>query len=195
MSSAWFLLVALTAAQDATFVQGTSGSRSDFLEVHAGGVVVRGKAPGVAFGTVKAGGNKRQLSYLVIFRHNVGGAGKSEFTEEAMAEESRGESAQAVTIDGQALKVEYAVTLDARKRIDKETLTVNKKPVDTAKGRVFLVDLTANPPKWEQVQAKLPAEVADASGKKAAEALAREVVAALVKEDKKVKAFVEKAGP
>jgi hypothetical protein len=195
MSTVWCLLVALSAREGVMFIQGTSGSRSDFLEVHAGGVVVREKAPGVAFGTVKVGGNKRQLSYLVIFKHNIGGSGKSDLTEEATAEEARGESKQTVTIDGKALKVEYSLTLNARKRIDKETLTVNKKAADPSKGRVFLVDLTVSPPKWEQVKAKLPADVADASNKKAAEALAKEVVAALVKEDKKVKAFVEKAGP
>src|SRR5262245_12675897 len=193
MSTGLFLLFTLLADDGIVLIQGTSGSRSDFLEVHAGGVVVREKAPGVAFGTVKVGGNKRQLSYLVIFKHNLGGSGKSEFTEEATAEEARGESKQSLTIDGKSVKVEYSVTLNARRRIDKETLTINKKAVDAAKGRVFLVDLSVRPPKWEQVQAKLPAEVADASSKKAAEELARKVLAALVKEDRKVKAFVEKA--
>jgi hypothetical protein len=197
MQALYCLLVALAAEEGTTLVQGTEGSRSDFLEVHAGGVVVREKAAGFAFGTVKVGGNKRQLSYVVIFKHNLGGSGKSELTEEAMAEGARGESKQTLTIDGKAVKVEYGVTLNARKRIDKETLTVNKKAVDAARGRVFLVDLTVSPPKWEQVKAKLPAEVGDLSGKKAAkaaEALAKEVVASLVKESKKVKAFVEKAG-
>src|SRR5262245_23221858 len=132
MSTVWCLLVALSAQEGVTFTQGTSGSRSDFLEVHAGGVVVREKGPGVAFGTVKVGGNKRQLSYLVIFKHNIGGSGKSEFTEEATAEETRGESKQSLTIDGKSVKVEYSVTLNARRRIDKETLTINKKAVDAA---------------------------------------------------------------
>jgi hypothetical protein len=194
MRALYFLLVALAAEEGATVVRETNGSRSDSLEVHAGGVVVREKAAGVAFGTVKVGGNKRQLSYLVIFKHNLGGPGKSDFTEETMAEERRGESKQSLAIAGQALSVEYKVALNARRRIDKETLTVNKKAADAARGRVFLVDLTVSPPKWEQVKAKLPAEVGDLSGKKAAEQLAKEVVAALAKQSKKVKAFVEKAG-
>ena len=130
----------------------------------------------------------------MVFKHRLGGEGKSDFTEEATAEDAAGESKQSLTIDGKTLQVAYTVKLDVdAKKVSRETLTVNSKSVDLAKGRVFLVDLTTSPPKWEQRKLNLPAEVGEATSKKAAEELVKKVLASLTKEDRKVKAFVEAA--
>jgi hypothetical protein len=176
-------------------IQGTSGSRTDALEIHSGGLVVREGAAGTAFGTVRAGKGKRQLSYFMVLKHRLSGDGKSDTKEEAVAEDNRGESKQSLTIDGKSLQVEYQVQLDARtKKIIRETMTVNSRSVDLVKGRVFLVDLTVSPPKWEQRKVRLPDEVAEATSKKAAEELAKKVLGQLTKQDRKAKAFVEAAG-
>jgi hypothetical protein len=187
------LLVPGASEDKMQLVQGTSGSRSDALEIHSGGLVVREGSAGVVFGTVRAGKGKRHLSYFVVLKHRLRSEGKSDSGEEATAENSEGESKQSLTIDNQTLRVEYKVKLDAARKVSRETLTVNGKSVDPAKGRVFLVDLTVSPPKWKQHKLTLPAEVGEATTKKAAEDLARKVLADLVKEDREVKAFVEAA--
>jgi hypothetical protein len=187
------LLVPGAGEDKMQLVQGTSGSRSDALEIHSGGLVVREGSAGVIFGTVRAGKGKRHLSYFVVFKHRLRSEGKSDSSEEATAENSDGESKQSLTIDNQTLHVEYKVKLDADRKVRRETLTINGKSADPAKGRVFTVDLTVSPPKWEQHKLPLPAEVGEATSKKAAEDLARKVLATLAKEDRTVKAFVAAA--
>jgi hypothetical protein len=189
------LLVGAQAAEKMQVIQGTSGSRSDALEIHSGGLVLREGSAGAAFGTVRAGTGKRQLSYFLVIKHHLGGEGKSDFNEETTVESVEGESKQSLTIDGKSVQVEYKVKVDSvSKQPSRETLTVNRKPVDVARGRVLLVDLTVSPPKWEQRKLSLPGEVALASSKKAAEELAKKVLASLAKQDRKVKAFVDAAG-
>ena len=58
---------------------------------------------------------------------------------------------------------------------------------------MILADLTASPPRWEQRKLDLPAEVPEATLKKEAEELVKKVLASLVKQDKKVKAFLDDA--
>ena len=186
--------VAAQAGERTEVVQGTSGSRSEALEVRAGGLVVRSGEAGSAFGSVQAGTAKRQLSYFVIFKHRLGGEGRMEWSEETTMDGNTGHSKQVVTIDGSTLRIEYRVEVDEKtKKVAKESLTINKKAVDVSRGRVFLVDLTVSPPRWEQRKASLPAGVGEASGKKAAEELVQKVLAGLSKQDRKVKEFLEAA--
>jgi hypothetical protein len=129
----------------------------------------------------------------VVFKHRLGGVGKSDFNEEVSAENAGGQSKQTIVIDGNGIQIDYAVKMGADKKLSSQSLTINKKAVDLAKGRVFLVDLTTSPPRWEQRKLDLPAEVAAATSKKDAEALVKKVLASLVKQDKKVQAFLDAA--
>jgi hypothetical protein len=176
-------------------VQGTSGSRSDAMELHSGGLVVREASAGSAFGTLRVGKGKRQLSYFMVLKHRLGSEGKTGTKEMVMLEGGEGESKQTVTIDGKTLQVDYKINLDpATKKLSREMLTINDKSIDIAKGRVFLVDLTASPPTWQQLGLTLPAEVAETSSKKSAEALVKKVLASLAKQEKKAKTFIDAAG-
>jgi hypothetical protein len=189
------LVLAGSSEEKSELIQGTSGSRNDALELHAGGLVVREGLPGSAFGTVRVGKGKRQLSYFAVLKHRLGTEGKSDAKETVMLEDAEGESKQTLTIDGKTLQVDYRVTLDrATKKLSRETLTINDKPVDIGKGRVFLVDLTTTPPTWKQLPATLPSEVAESTSKKAADTLAKKVLATLAKQDKKAKSFIDAAG-
>jgi hypothetical protein len=72
-------------------------------------------------------------------------------------------------------------------------VTINKETYDPKKkGRVFLLDLTGETPRWEQRKIDLPAEVG-ASNKKATEELAKKVLASVAAKDKKAKEFIDKA--
>jgi hypothetical protein len=174
-------------------VQGTAGAGNDALEIHSGGLVVREGAAGAAFGTVRLGKGKRQLAYFLVFKHHLGGEGKTDFHEDALVEDAGGEGKQSLTIDGKTLRVHYHVKVGGAGKAAGEGLSLNKKAVDLARGRVFLVDLTVSPPTWEQRKLSLPAEAPLASSKKSAEELVGRVLPALVKQDRKVKAFVEGA--
>jgi hypothetical protein len=185
------LALSSVALGGVSITNGTAGSKSKHLEVHAGGLVLASDEPGAAFGTVKVGKGKRVLSYFVILRHNLEGSGESDFSEDTQTGDDKGQSKQSIKVDGKKVELAYTVELDPRTRTArKETLSVNGKAVNVAKGRVFLVDLTTSPPKWEQKDLKLPDEVDLLGEKKAATELAKTVIQSLAKQDKKVAAFL-----
>jgi hypothetical protein len=186
-------VLALAAGEKAEVVQGASGSRSSQLEIRSGGLVLREGSAGAAFGTVRVGKGKHRLSYFVVVKHNLGKAGDSSFNEEVMVEGGDGKSKQTLTVDGRTLEVGYQVRVEEGKTA-KQTLTVNRKAVEVNKGRVFLVDLTVSPPRWEQRKLDLKDEVPETTSKKAADELVKKVLASLAKQDRKVKAFIENAG-
>jgi hypothetical protein len=193
MTTPLLLIALLLQGEKAELLQAATGSRSDELELHAGGLVLREGAAGSAFGTVRIAAGKRHLSYFIVFKHNFGKEEKSDFAEECSVEKGDGESKQTLGMDGRSLEVVYKVRAEEGKKAV-QSITLNKKSADLTRGRVFLVDLTVSPPRWEQKKLELPAEVPAATSKKAADELARKVLASLAKQDRKVKEFIEKAG-
>ncbi len=193
MMTALCLLCLLALEDKAELIQGASGSRSEQLEVQSGGLVLREGSAGAAFGTVQVGKGKRQLSYFLVLKHNLGKASSSDFAEEATAEEGEGKSKQTLSLDGKTLEVNYQVSV-AGGKVTKQSLALNRKTVDLSRGRVFLVDLTASPPRWEQRKLDLPAEVPPTTTKKAADELVKKVLANLARKDSKAKSFIDSAG-
>src|SRR4051812_8491200 len=95
----------LVSSDKAELIQAPAGSKSDHLEVQSGGVVLRDGEAGAAFGTVKVGGGKRQFSYFLVVRHELGKAEKSDFGEEANADEKKGDTKQTLSLDGKKVEV------------------------------------------------------------------------------------------
>jgi hypothetical protein len=194
----WGLVLALLAlagvarAQTASFIQGTSGAKVGNWEVQAGGVVLRQGSAGSAFGTVRKGAPTHTFSYFLVLKHRYGSCSKVDASEKADTTEKKATTKQLLTIDGNKLTIGYQIDFDlAAKRAVRESITINGKAVNVAKGRVLLVDMTANPPKWQQKNLELPAVGPTAvTEEKAAEALTRKVFEALGKKDKDVRAFI-----
>jgi hypothetical protein len=174
-------------------VQGTTGARSDGMELQAGGLVVRAREPGVAFTLIEVNKGRPQLAYVLLLRHRFSAEVPLESSDEAIAEGNTAWARQTISSDGKTLLVEYQVQVETRtKKIAQQSLSLNKKPVDLARGKVLLVDLTATPPRWEQRRPDLPADPSEAITGRAADALSRKIVVA-VKKDRKVREFLEGA--
>ncbi len=176
--------------EKAQVVQGTSGARSAQLELHAGGVVARQDEIGTAFGTVRIGTGKPQLSYVVLFKHRLSNELPLECSDETFAEGDTASSKQVLAIDGKSLVLDYQLKLD-RTKPPRKTLSLNRKPVELSKGRVFLVDLTVQPPRWEQRKVELTVEVGETMSKKGSEELARKLLSSLPNQDAKIKEFID----
>jgi hypothetical protein len=187
------LLVAQQAANADEEVVPPTASRTNHLEVQGGAVVIRDGEAGSAFGTVRVGKGKRQLSYFAVLKHQLGKADNREFNESVSAEDKEGETKQTLFLDGRKVEIVYKVRVVSDKEVS-ETLTVNGTAAPLKNGRVLLIDLTAKTPTWEQRKADLPAEV-EAGDRKATEDLARRVLMSLAKSpDKKTAEFIDKAG-
>lgn len=193
MRGVLLLLVFSVAADKPQVVNGTSGARSDCLDLQAGGLVVREGEVGSAFGTYQLPKGKRQLTYFVLVKHRLAAGNPLTWVDETTARDDGGSSKSTLTQEDRTLQLDYQLTLESTKKVGREALVVNGKPVDLSRGRVLLVDLTVSPPRVEQRKVDLPAEVASAATKRAAEELARQVIAALEKKDRKCKEFVEAA--
>lgn len=185
------LTLALTAADKVEVVQEPTSSKSAAVEIHGGAVFLREGEAGAAFATVRLGTGKRTLCYFAALAHDVAKAEKSDFNEEVSTDDKSGSVKQTLSMDGRKVEIVYTVRIDEKANV--ESLSVNGTAVPLKNGRALLIDLTARPPTWEQRKADLPEEV-EASTKKATEDVARRGLAALAKQDKKAKDFIDKAG-
>lgn len=185
---------AARADDKATLVRGAAGGNNGTIEVLAGGLALREGEAGGAFGTVQVGTGKRRLAYFAVIKHGLNADTGTSTSEKSRVGPTSGESTQVVGVGDRKLTITYRVKLSARKEVQRETLTVNGKEVDAAKGRVLVVDLTAKPPTWGQMKVALPAEVPDVSEDKAAAALVKRVLADLARKNKPIRAIIESAG-
>jgi hypothetical protein len=176
-----------------SLLRGASGGNNGTLEVLTGGLALREGEVGGAFGTVQVGAGKRHFAYFAVVKHGLNGDVGTSTSEQARVDRTSGESTQVVGVGDRKLTIVYRVKLNARKDVQKETLTVNGKEVDAAKGRVLVVDLTAQPPTWGQLKVELPAQVPDVSQPKSAAALVKGTLAELAKKNKPIRSIIESA--
>jgi hypothetical protein len=126
-------------------------SSSDGLSVSSGNLVVRAGKPGVLFGTAKATNSPEQFSYIFVFMH-AGLKPVPGDTYKAVNSSSgkKGSSTCTLVESGQTIQADYEIELDDTGKVTKEQLKVGGKVVDLAAGRLFLIDLTAPSPTYEQ---------------------------------------------
>jgi hypothetical protein len=178
----------------ASIVTGASGGGDDNLRVHAGGLVLIEGTPGVGYGTVAKFGGQRELTYVIVFKHDFKAVSQSQCGGESSSDGSKGKAKQVIDLDDRKFTIVYQIEIDTKnKTVQSESLTINDKNVDVAKGRVFLVDLTVQPPKWEQKKLDLPAELDDDASTTGAKKIAAKALDKLGKQDKKVRAFIKEA--
>lgn len=186
----------LMKSDKAELIQAPSGSKSDHLEVQAGGLMLRDGEAGAAFGTVRAGKGKRQLAFFVVVKHELGKAEKTDLSEDVATDGRKGTAKQTLSLDGKKIELTYEVTTNDKDEVVTETLTVRAgdkdKQYELKNGRVLLVDLTKATPTHEQRKADLPAEV-EAANKKATEELSKAVLKKVGEQDKKAKEFIDKS--
>ena len=130
----------------------------------SGSTYLKEGEPGVLFGMYEDDIGNRNLSYVVLFRHNVidsakiAYAGKSGLTFDGHVASMK----SGITIEGKSIKFALAMRLDRDKRgIESARLTVDNEDLDYTDGRLLLVDLTSDSLSCTQVDAKFPSELPD----------------------------------
>ena len=143
--------------------RGSSGTNSQ--AVSNGHVYFVAGEPGCVFGGGQDRKGKWQLNYLVLIKHS--GNAASTFHRGSpsplVSSDSSDGKIRLVNYDEEVRFDEIKVTFSYRAQFDaiKDTLisdemTFQGKRIDLAEGRVFVVDMTAEPVKFEQVDVKLP---------------------------------------
>ena len=162
-----------------------------FLWVSAGSHWIVEGQPGVVFGMLKAPNTARRFTYFVVFKHDFPASSCS--APSSVSGGGRGfTSIQEIEVSGNKLQIVHKADFEPQETPDlKESFEVDGKPVDLSGGRVFLVDLTAEPPGVKQRDVDLPEELPDpTSSVKTVETLARQTLAAIREQDKDVDSFL-----
>jgi hypothetical protein len=170
-------------------------AEADGFWVQAGGLSLKDNVPGVLFGMASLPGGDRELRYVLLFKHRATADSKVTFPSNATLENRDKKSAlmdDGLEIDGNAVNLRLALEFDSKKNaIASESLSFNGEKVDLTKGRVFLVDLTAAPVKWEQAQMKLPAKLPDPKALSGAREVVNRILAELPHAPEQVRNFMK----
>jgi hypothetical protein len=113
---------------------------------------------GVFFGTVTPPGSPTEFLYLVLYKHalhksSVGGEDSHMNT----TSDGHVEIVDGTSVDGVAAKLNARLDADPKTgKFTRQEYTFNEQKIDVSRGRLFLVDLTVSPAKWQQVNLELP---------------------------------------
>ena len=171
-----------------------SRSFSGNLGVSGGSLVVVAPKPGIYFGTVRKPGGPEQFTYLILFRYGrPKSQGSSRGIESRCTSDSRGtaETKDAIELDGKRIEAAYRIELnETLTAVANESLAIGEKSVDMTAGRVFLIDLTAETPTYQQKNVELPAIPSQLESTEDVERLAEAIRKSLESQDPEIKAFL-----
>lgn len=135
---------------------------NDDWRFSSGSLYLQKNEPGVLFGMHEDPKGNRELSYVVLFRHNasdstsVGRPEKSGLSFDGHVATSR----SGIALDGNEVRLDLEVQLDDhRLGIESTKASINGNQIDYSKGRLILVDLTLDGGKFQQVDAKFPTDL------------------------------------
>jgi hypothetical protein len=171
---------------------------SDPLNITSRTLVVVPPKPGVVFSTVRKLGGDEEFIYLILFKYGnrVRSYGTNLVRREppprTLLDHSGkwGQTSAAFTLNGKPIEMFYRVELnETRTAVSKERLTIEGNYVDMRSGRVFLVDLTAEPPVYRQMKVELPAIPSKLETREDTERAAETIRRSLENQNPEIKAF------
>jgi hypothetical protein len=168
-------------------IMAEGNSMSDGLSISSGNVVVIENQPGIAFATVTTPGQSKRVAYFAVFNHNRPNAGVKT---ECGSSGSSANTFHTINTFGNECTVKYAVVLkEGAEPIATESISISDKEYDSSKGRVFLIDMEATPPRVTQIKLDLPIDVPALKETDATEQFGHATLNAFRKADKTVDGF------
>ena len=152
----------------------------------------RSPAIGVFFGTYTTPGKPTAFLYLVMFKHArkflFGDVGNCRNT----TSEGHAEIVDGISVDGVTARLSGRFDIDSKSgRFTGEQYTFNERNIEITRGRLFLVDLTANPAKWKQLDVELPANLPNEMDRETVRRVAEEDAPALRRKFQAVDDFLK----
>lgn len=194
----WLWFIRLRKPTDKIVETGTLMT-SEPLDIRSRTIVVVPPKPGVIFSTVRKLAGNEVFAFLILVKYgnrissrgpDIFRSGQLQSTCELEHFGKWARTSAAFTLNGKPIEVAYRVELDeACTMVAKERLMVEGNYVDTRSGRVFLVDLTAEPPVYRQVNVDLPMIPKKLETNEDAERAAEQIRKSLENRDQQIKAF------
>lgn len=170
-----------------------STSSSENLGVSGGNLVVVAPKPGVFFGTVRKPGSQEHFTYLILFRYGRPGSGGSHrgIESHCTSEGRKAETKDAIELAGKRIEAAYRIELNQTlTAVANESLTIGGKSMDMTAGQVFLIDLTAETPTYQQKKVELLAIPSKLESTQDVEQLAEAIRKSLESQDPEIKEFL-----
>jgi hypothetical protein len=185
-----------------TIVEVGSRLTSDHLEISSDTIVVNPPKPGVVFATVKKPEANEEFTYVILVKYGRRitsyatyikpiGRGRDPLHSKLEQFGRWAETGTGFELNGKPIEASYRVELnETRTAVASESLTIAGKPVDMTAGQVFLIDLTAESPGYQQMKVELPAIPSNLATKEDAERAAEAIRKSLESQDPEIKAFL-----
>ena len=151
-------------SQSFRVVMGGGRSSSGKLSICGGNLYAVAGKPAVLFGTVTKPGRQEEFTYVVVFRYGLAAtslpAAMPSINFLSTSEGRKWESRDAISFGGKRIEADYTMEMnETETAVARETLTVGGEGRTPAAGRLFLVNLSADPPTYTQKDLALPAAV------------------------------------
>lgn len=170
---------------------------SEGFHISSRTLVVVPPKPGVLFSTVRKPGNQEQFTYLILFRYgprlwSYGNIIISRgFVPRCTFDGTVAETNDRLKVNGKPIEACYRVELnETQTAVANESLRIGGKRVDMASGQVFMVDLAAESPVYQQMKVELPAIPSKLETTEDAERAAEAIRKSLESQDPEIKAFL-----
>ena len=163
------------------------------LTVSGGNLLIVAPKASVLFGTVKTPEGNERFAYLILFKYpRAKAAGPGQDAQFQCTSDGRNaEATHAIALEGKRIEATYRIELNQDlTTVAKESLSLGGKSVDLASGRVFLIDLTAEMPAYQQREVELPAVPVKPESMQDVERLVELIRKALESQDSEIKAFL-----
>ena len=171
---------------------------SDSLDISRTLVVVPPKL-GVLFSTVRKPGRQEEFAYLIVFRYGPRLTSYSELgpnrpSPRVMLEQfgNWAEATANFELNGKRIDASYHADLnETHSAVANETLRINGRDVDMRSGRLFLIDLTAELPVYQQINIDLQAPPSKLETREDAERAAETIRQTLKSQGSEIKTFMQ----
>ena len=161
----------------------------------AGTIFLQHDVPGLLLGMRKPPDGRREIAYVLLFRHEISENSQVQRPDDVGVtfDGQLASMKDGITVDGKTISLRLDIEVDQKSpRVNSETLTVAGETIQTSAGRVLLVDLTVDPPMWQQVSAQLPTDLPDPAEKEPVRELTRKIITDLSRTNTIVAQFLMK---
>lgn len=167
-------------------VLGGGKTGSDGLTVSSPNLVAHEAQPAVIFGWQELPGESRQLTYVFVVRYPSPAPSSLGLKATSSTSAGKGRSSGQLQIANEAAAFVYSVTASPIE----ESLEINGRNQNLAKGRVFLIEFANGPMDVTQLDVSLPSEVPEAQSTAEVESLAADILNHLMKHSADVVEFM-----
>ncbi|TWT30561.1 hypothetical protein KOR42_54220 [Thalassoglobus neptunius] len=154
--------------------EGAIGCGSNYLKLNEVFSIKKNATPGHVYLTHQSRHGSR-FAFLLVVDHAYEGAERDKFPYQMHVTNQKGELHQKLAINESTLAIEYDCDTSDEQGVD-ENLSIGGQDVELQRGRVFYIEMRANPVRITQISVKLPEPQGEVADRKAIRKVGKEIM-------------------